>query len=316
MTDLRKRVLVAAVGIPAIVLLSMEGGLPFAGFVALISSLALHELYRLAESKGVFPHRTAGILFGLCVNAVFVFDILRDAMVAALDSMGIALPAPSSTQFLMILFLLFVPGMLVCELKRSRGSPLLNLSVTAFGALYVSLLFGSLTGLRQIFNPQDFPLHRYFDVIGPSVDGETVRAIDRWGALTTVTLFASIWLCDTAAYFVGRAWGTHKLFERVSPKKTWEGAAAGFAAAVTVFLAAQMVLLPFLTVRDAVVCGAVVGVFGQVGDLGESLLKRDAGVKDSSGLIPGHGGVLDRFDSLLYVSPLLFLYLDFVVFAP
>jgi phosphatidate cytidylyltransferase len=65
-----------------------------------------------------------------------------------------------------------------------------------------------------------------------------------------------------------------------------------------------------------VVCGAVVGVFGQVGDLGESLLKRDAGVKDSSGLIPGHGGVLDRFDSLLYVSPLLFLYLDFVVFAP
>jgi phosphatidate cytidylyltransferase len=129
-----------------------------------------------------------------------------------------------------------------------------------------------------------------------------------------IALFASIWLCDSAAYFAGRALGRTKLFERVSPKKTWEGAAAGFVFAIGAFLLARVLVLPYLTVTSAVVCGAIVGVFGQVGDLAESLLKRDAGVKDSSALIPGHGGVLDRFDSLLFVSPLVFLYLDFIVF--
>ena len=76
----------------------------------------------------------------------------------------------------------------------------------------------------------------------------------------------------------------------------------------------KVLALPYLTVGQSLMCGVIVGVFGQLGDLVESLLKRDAGVKDSSSLIPGHGGVLDRFDSIMFVSPLLFLYLDFVVF--
>jgi phosphatidate cytidylyltransferase len=79
-------------------------------------------------------------------------------------------------------------------------------------------------------------------------------------------------------------------------------------------MAAREFALPYLALRDAAVCGVIIGVFGQLGDLFESLLKRDAGVKDSSALIPGHGGMLDRFDSLLFVAPLLYLYLDFIVF--
>jgi phosphatidate cytidylyltransferase len=121
-------------------------------------------------------------------------------------------------------------------------------------------------------------------------------------------------VCDSAAYFVGRAFGRHTLFERVSPKKTWEGAIAGFFFAVGAFLLARFLVLPYLSVSDALICGTIVGLFGQIGDLAESLLKRDAGVKDSSQLIPGHGGVLDRFDSIMFVAPLIFLYLDFVVF--
>jgi phosphatidate cytidylyltransferase len=129
-----------------------------------------------------------------------------------------------------------------------------------------------------------------------------------------LAVFIAVWMCDSAAYFCGRAWGKHKLFPRVSPNKSWEGAAAGFLAAVGAFMAARSLALPYMTPGTAVVCGIIVGVFGQAGDLAESLLKRDAGVKDSSALIPGHGGVLDRFDSLLFVSPLVFVYLDFIVF--
>jgi phosphatidate cytidylyltransferase len=89
---------------------------------------------------------------------------------------------------------------------------------------------------------------------------------------------------------------------------------SGLIAAVATALLAKYTVLQFFSVAESLVIGIVVGVFGQLGDLAESLLKRDAGVKDSSQIIPGHGGVLDRFDSLLFVSPILYLYFDFVLF--
>lgn len=89
---------------------------------------------------------------------------------------------------------------------------------------------------------------------------------------------------------------------------------AGFIVAVLAFVVARSLVLPYMSVTTACVCGGIVGLFGQLGDMVESLIKRDTGVKDSSDLIPGHGGVLDRFDSLMFVAPLLFFYLDFVVF--
>jgi phosphatidate cytidylyltransferase len=136
-----------------------------------------------------------------------------------------------------------------------------------------------------------------------------------WGGLTIISIFASIWICDTAAYFGGLAMGKHKLFERVSPNKTWEGAVWGFAGAVLTMMAAQKLLIPYLEFHQAIIMGLIIGIFGQLGDLVESLFKRDAGVKDSSNIIPGHGGVFDRFDSLIFVSPILYLYIDFVVLS-
>lgn len=312
MSNLTVRVLVAIVGIPLILLLTMAGGFSFFAFVVVVSSLALVEFYALARAKGALPQTILGIIFGFFLSSVFIFARLRDAILGYLVSRDLSVPAPTMAQYFLILFLLFVPLMLLVELFRNKGSALLNVAVTVSGAAYVSLFFGALIGLRELYIPEDFPVYLHFP--GHGVPDDVRATIDRWGGLTVLAIFVSIWMCDSAAYFAGRAFGKHKLFERVSPKKTWEGAVAGFVFAVVAFVVARQVALPYMTLSNAVVCGAIVGIFGQLGDLVESLLKRDAGVKDSSSLIPGHGGVLDRFDSLMFVSPLLFFYLDFVVF--
>jgi len=313
-SNLLTRIAVAAVGIPLILLLTKAGGFPFFAFLAVVSALGLHEFYNLARAKGARPQAVWGMMFGLGVSCLFIFSRIQVALFSFLLDHGIALPSPTMAQALLILLLVFVPGTMVVELLRPRDGAMINIAVTLFGVLYVPLFLGSLIGLRELFVPGDFPVYRHFPLAGPPVPGDVARTIDQWGWCTVMSVFAAVWLCDSGAYFAGRALGRHKLFERVSPNKTWEGAVAGFVLAVLTFVVARALILPYLTPGEALVCGSIVGVFGQVGDLAESLLKRDAGVKDSSALIPGHGGVLDRFDSLMFAAPLLYLYLDFVVF--
>ncbi len=129
------------------------------------------------------------------------------------------------------------------------------------------------------------------------------------GAALVVLSLGLAWLGDTGGYFAGRAFGKHKLYEPVSPKKTVEGAIGGVAGTVAGALAIRLLLLPSLPIRDAVILGALGSVFGIVGDLGESLLKRSVGVKDSGGIVPGHGGILDRIDAVLITAPIVLLYL-------
>ena len=105
--------------------------------------------------------------------------------------------------------------------------------------------------------------------------------------------------------------GRHKLFKRVSPQKSWEGAVFGFVFAVAAMIVAKPFILSFLSWQDVIILGIIIGSVGQVGDLIESLLKRDAGIKDSSALVPGHGGIFDRFDSLLFSAPAIWLYLKY-----
>jgi phosphatidate cytidylyltransferase len=292
----------------------MAGGFYFFAFVVVLSSIALVEYYSLARAKGAYPQTVTGIAMGILVSADFMFARFRDTILTILDRAGINLPMPSMPQFFLMLVMIFIPLLFMVELFRGKGSPFLNISATVFGTMYVSIFFGALIGVRELFVPSDFPLYIHFNVTGVSVSDEVAATVYRWGGLTVLVVFISIWMCDSAAYFTGRSFGRHKLFERVSPNKTWEGAIAGFAASVATFMVGRHLALPYLTMPQAIVCGSIIGLFGQVGDLVESLLKRDAGVKDSSNLIPGHGGVLDRFDSLMFVSPLLFLYLDFILF--
>ena len=306
------RVVVAALAIPAIVFLAMEGGYWFFGLVVFISSLALYEFYKLSERKGVFPLTVLGMFFGFLVNLAFIYERLQLDVYKFFADLGIRLSMFSQLQFFLVVLLIFTMTVLLIELFRKKGSPTLNIGVTVFGVLGISVFFGTLIALREVF-PYGFPVAKFF----PLAIANTVHLeqIDRWGGYTVVSLLATIWLCDTAAYFGGVFFGKHKLMERVSPGKTWEGAVFGFVFAVVGMVIAQGTVLEYMQSHQAIAIGVLVGIFGQVGDLVESRFKRDANVKDSSSAIPGHGGMYDRFDSLVFLSPIVYLYIDFIVLS-
>lgn len=126
-----------------------------------------------------------------------------------------------------------------------------------------------------------------------------------WWVMLALTV---TWVGDTGAYAAGRIFGRHKMYELVSPKKTWEGAAGGMLASAGAALVAHAWYLPAISVRDALLIALPASMLGQVGDLCESLLKRSFGVKDSGKILPGHGGMLDRVDALMFVAPYVYLY--------
>lgn len=133
------------------------------------------------------------------------------------------------------------------------------------------------------------------------------------GAIYTYILLIGVWLNDTYAYFIGIRWGRHKLAPRISPKKSWEGAAAGLAGTVFTALAATQLAprwFPLAPAKGALLAAGI-AVFAMVGDLMESAMKRRFQVKDSGRLIPGHGGILDRFDSLLLAAPFVYYFFIF-----
>jgi phosphatidate cytidylyltransferase len=156
-----------------------------------------------------------------------------------------------------------------------------RLGLAAFGVFYLGLLCAPMAILQR--------------------DAAHGRA---WVMLAIALTFGN----DTGAYFAGRGFGRHKLYPAVSPAKTVEGAIGGMLAGLLILLAARALFVPWLTVRDCLLAALPAGVIGPIGDLVESLLKRAFGVKDSGKLIPGHGGMLDRIDALLFVSAWLYVY--------
>lgn len=309
---LPQRVGVAVIAIPVILWLTYLGGYPFFALISLISSLSLFEYYRLAEIKGMFPQKSVGLIFGFLINLAFVFDRLTLDILKVMEHFGTTPSMFSLHQFLLFVLLVFLLTVALVELFRRKGSALQNAAITTSGVLFISLFFGTLIQTRELF-PFGFPVAKFFPQAIPT-DAQ-LDQINRWGGFTVIAVFVTIWVCDTAAYFGGITFGKHKLFERVSPGKTWEGAVFGFVFSVATMVLARWLVLGYMRVDQAVVLGMMIGCFGQLGDLVESRLKRDAGVKDSSAIIPGHGGVFDRFDSLVFISPIVYLYIDFVILS-
>lgn len=279
------RILVGIVAIPIVVCIIGLGGWFFAGAVIVITTIALIEFYRLAASKHAEANISVGVAWSLCMQG----SIAIMCSVRGLE--------PLTWLFASLGFL--AGGLLLtmtAELWRNRENALLNTAVTAFGVMYISGFMSALILLR-----------------GSDASAfENITWFSEPGAFLVLTIFVSVWACDTVAYFVGIKFGKHKLFPRVSPKKTWEGAIGGFVGAIAAFAILASYFLPQMPILHTIVCGVIVAVMGQVGDLAESLLKRDASVKDSSQIIPGHGGLLDRFDSILFVAPLILIYVQII----
>lgn len=183
--------------------------------------------------------------------------------------------------------------LILIELYRNKGSALINIGLTSLGFLFFSISGFSIIGIREIFN---------------SAGSEYLN-----GALLVFSILGTIWICDSVAFFGGTKFGKHKLFPRVSPNKSWEGAIFGFLASVISMILFQILFLGFISLQSAIFIGFIIGTIGQIGDLIESSFKRDAGVKDSSNLIPGHGGVFDRFDSLFFAAPFIYFYLITII---
>ncbi len=253
---------------PFILFCVWKGGYLFLALVLSLVAVGILEFYDLAAEKVTLPQRGLGLAGGIGLCLLFYF---------------------TQWQHVGLLFAAVVLASLLFELFRNQVGPILNVSVTLAGLLYVAFLLGFLILIREL--PREVGLA--YGV----------------GAQLVTLLLLSIWLCDTAAYLFGSRFGRHKLFERVSPNKTVEGTLFGFAFAVLTAYACQRTFAGDVPLMAALVVGAVCGSVGQVSDLVESLFKRDARVKDSSDLIPGHGGVLDRFDSEMLVAPVVYFYL-------
>jgi len=267
-----KRILTAIVALP-ILLYTVWSENPYF-FVALGSAailLALGEFYNLASKAGCRPFASMGYIAALGVVAFFVIDSL--VWIAALMT---------------ALTILSLAAALARPEDMSKA--LASVSATIFGVIYVALLAGFLVGVRILPNTLSEPPTPHL-------------------ASKLLTMFlAMVMLTDTGAYYTGRSIGRRKLAPRVSPGKTIEGAIGGLITAIITGPLCRLIFFPEIPVAHALALGAAIGVVGQVGDLAESMLKRGSDVKDSGALLPGHGGMLDRADSLLFCAPLLYYY--------
>lgn len=281
LSETTTRVIVAAVGIPVAIAVVYLGGWALGALLAAIAVLATLEFYRLAEAKGV--KALAGL--GALIAALFV-------VVGAMDpAQG---PEVPGFAVLFVLAALVIPAAAIWA-RGITGQPVLTVGVTLIGAVYAGALLSFGLFLRHL----------------PGI------ASDLHG---TVVLFAPValtWASDTCAYFVGRRWGTRKLIPSVSPGKTVQGAVGALIGTTVAAVGYGQLLSHFPTYRldplEAIAFGLLISVAAQVGDLAESLFKRDAGVKDSGVLLPGHGGALDRFDSLLFTLPLGYFFFRYVI---
>lgn len=149
----------------------------------------------------------------------------------------------------------------------------------------------------------------YGSMLGYLVPLRELGATHSWaGGAWVILTCALTWVGDTFAYFFGRAFGKHKLYPRISPAKSWEGFFGGMLGAILSAFVVRYLILPDLTVVDSVALGVIAGIGGPIGDLVESMLKRSCKVKDSGSILPGHGGMLDRVDALMFNAPLVYLY--------
>ena len=288
MSELTRRVLFSLVAIPVALGAIWYGDWALAALLAIAAALGAHEYYNIARAAGHEPFAGAGAALAGLV------PIVLHARRLALFGGDLAATA------ILVLLLVFAASIW----KRwPGGKPLGAVAITAFGVAYAGVTLG----------------YGYLLRYHPYAVGRPAGA-----SLLALPLILT-WTSDIGAYFVGRALGRRKLIPAVSPGKTVAGAVGALVACMLVAWGYQRWVLvpqatlalrpivPALAASGALLFGLIISVAAQVGDLAESLIKRESGVKDSSHLIPGHGGVLDRLDSLFFVLPVAYLVFDWLL---
>jgi phosphatidate cytidylyltransferase len=295
--ELAKRVLTAVVLIPIVLALVLRAPVPVLAFVAgVIALLAIRELLKLSEAYYIRPFHLPTYL--LCASFFLVIAI-HPGTTDALSAAGFAYFSVAAAALAPFLFLTL--GMRAGELASGFPAAM----VSAFAFVYIALPLGSLIELRE-----------------------------QWrGGFFLLYLLLLVWAGDIFAYFVGKPFGRHRMSPRVSPHKTWEGALASVVASVAVgflmfhyaapisstLLRANLieqrdgVFLTEVSLAPIIALSIILNIAAQLGDLVESLIKRGAGMKDSGAILPGHGGMLDRIDALLFAAPVLWCYMAWPV---
>jgi len=275
---LKKRVITAVCGIPILIAaIWFDQPLPwFTIIVAIWGLLAAFEFYKMVAAAKIPPL----IYFGLIWTALFILSKNSELLSLLEPHFNLDLLTP-----LLLTSAVILP--LVCHLWRPQKEAFTSWVWTIAGILYLGWLLSHFVALRGL------------------------DAGRNWVFFALFTTFAS----DTAAFFIGRALGRHHLAPHISPGKTWEGAIAGVCGAIIIslcFIPPTPLSLP-LNYGQAILLGFLVSIFGQLGDLTESMLKRNMGVKDSSQLIPGHGGFLDRIDSVVFAGVVVYYYVIWAI---
>ena len=303
-SNLRLRVIWASLAAALLIACTFGGPVSFGLFFAAVQAVMLKEFYRIMRASGYRPASWVGGITGVAIFVVVNFlagwlvygEMLHlrmdTTMYPPLSRFPQAISGFSRLYDVVVLLssvfiwmgvailVLVVLTLREIVLWPNHGQPFLNIGVTLTGLLYVSLPMALLSVIA--YGSGHFEPGRVFLLI----------------------LF--IWAADTGAYFAGKNFGKHKLAPSISPGKTWEGWAGGAALTLATGWAAGY-FLPDIPLSHRLVAAGVVAVFGPLGDLAESMLKRSAGVKDSGTFLPGHGGLLDRFDAFLLVLPVLAL---------
>ena len=249
----------------------------YMALLAIVTVVGVWEFYNLCEQCGYAPQRVMGVALAVVLFA-FGASIFASISIARSSLAEVIILAS------ILYALVAVPSVFVCELFRKEPHPIANVATTICGVFYVALPATLMLAVPEVLN--------------------TVGDWNPWYALCYILI---IWSNDVFAYFAGIIFGKHRMCERISPKKSWEGFVGGVVAAIAFALLFGWLLDQSLPLWGGM--GAIIAVTGVAGDFVESLFKRSAGVKDSGSIMPGHGGILDRFDALFISAPYVLLYL-------